>query len=434
MKVSGWGRYPVVDATITYPVTQEEVVSQLQNDVGSTMIPFGLGRSYGDSALSEKILSTVYLDHILGFHESEGIIHCESGVSLADIVDIYLPKGWFLPVTPGSKYITVGGAIASDVHGKNHHKKGCFSNHVVNIKVATKNGEIVECSPKQNVELFQATCGGMGLTGVILEAKFKLLPVPSAFINQTTIKAKCLDETLELFEQHRGASYSVAWLDCLARGKALGRSHVILGEHAQDGGFIFPKKQKWTVPCVAPSFLLNRFSLKVFNELYYRRITQHQHTQVVNIESFFYPLDSIQNWNRLYGKNGFVQYQFVVPIECGREALTKIITKISDFGEGSVLCVLKALGKKNSNYLSFPIEGYTLALDFKTSRSTLELLDDLDKLVIQYGGRIYLTKDSRLRSQNMQKMYPDLTEFLNTRQRYCDTNSVSSYQSLRLGL
>lgn len=433
MKISGWGRYPVVDAEVSYPETSSDLTGVLQG--GDTpLIPFGLGRSYGDSALAAHVISTKFLDNFLGFDDKTGIITCEAGVSLSDALEHYVPRGWFLPVTPGTRFVTVGGAIASDVHGKNHHIDGSFSDHVTGLKIATVNEGVVECSHRDNAELFLATCGGMGLTGIILEASFRLKPISSAYMDQTTIKAKNLEEALALFKQHAGATYSVAWLDCMAKGDKLGRSLMMLGEHVQEGALHTARNKVIGIPFNAPSFLLNSCSIRLFNELYYRRASHGRTVERVHYEPFFYPLDRINNWNRLYGRNGFVQYQFVVPKDGGPEAMRKIISKISDAEEGSFLSVLKAFGKGNKNYMSFPMEGYTLALDFRRSERVFKLLDELDRMVIDHGGRVYLAKDARLSSESIANMYPDLQKFSAERSRVSGDGVLSSLQSSRLGL
>lgn len=432
MRISGWGNYPSIEAIINNPLCNKEILEQLHTK--QSVIARGLGRSYGDSALASRLISTKHLDRFIHFDESSGLLTCQSGLSLASILEFFVPKGWFLKVTPGTKYVTVGGAIASDVHGKNHHVDGCFSQHVLSLKIATVSQGIVECSREKNTDLFFATCGGMGLTGIILEATFKLLKIQSAYIEQTTLKAQNLQQALALFEEHQTANYSVAWIDCLASGTSLGRSLIMLGEHAQQGSLLLKPKKILTMPCNMPNGLLNKYSIKAFNSYYYQRIRQKTSKQLVDYESFFYPLDSIQHWNRMYGKQGFCQYQFVLPKTSGLEGMTDILKRIVMLKRGSFLAVLKTFGKHNKNYLSFPMAGYTLALDFKRDKTLFKELNELDKMVLDFGGRIYLTKDSRMSKGIFQQSYAQLDDFIKIRQHYGADKQLHSLQSQRLGI
>lgn len=431
-KIQGWGRYPSIDATTNAVLCNNEISATLRRS--GAIIPRGLGRSYGDSALSANILDMRVLNHLLEFDEASGIVRCQAGASLADLLDVFVPRGWFLPVTPGTCFVTVGGAIASDVHGKNHHVDGCFSAHVLCFTLMLASGDVVTCSNSENPELFRATCGGMGLTGIILEAHIQLRPIRSALINETTLKAANIEEALSLFEQNADSTYSVAWIDCLQRGAGLGRSLIMLGEHAEQGELIASSKKQLTMPMDMPGFLLNRFSIAAFNAMYYRRIRAPRQQRVVHYQPYFYPLDSILHWNRLYGKRGFVQYQFVIPKAAGAPAMRDILQRISRSGRGSFLAVLKTFGKKNENYLSFPCEGYTLALDFKLDDGVLELLDELDRQVLDYGGRVYLTKDARMSEATFKQSYPQWEQFQRVRERYGALDKFSSLQSQRLGL
>lgn len=434
MLLHGWGRYPVVDAAVQRPGTRSAVSDALATLHGQPLIARGMGRSYGDSALAAQVISTEQLNLLLAFEAATGIVRCSAGTTLADLLDIFVPQGWFLPVTPGTKFITIGGAIASDVHGKNHHQDGCFSEYLLGFKLLLADGAIVTCTRDEHPDLFRATCGGMGLTGIIVEATFRLIPLHSVYLAQTTLKAPSLAQALAHFDAHNDARYSVAWIDCLASGSALGRSLVMLGEPLADGGLIALPKRPITIPCDMPAQLLNRFAIKAFNTLYYHRI-QCQKTQArVHYEPFFYPLDSIHHWNRLYGKNGFTQYQFVVPKSAGLEGLSAILRKISASRRGSFLAVLKAFGPQNGNFLSFPIEGYTLALDFKLDHGLFELLEELDAMVLDFGGRLYLTKDARMSEKTFKQSYPKWREFQDIRARYGALGKFASKQSQRLGL
>ncbi|WP_373019796.1 FAD-binding protein [Thiomicrorhabdus sp.] len=434
MKLSGWGQYPITHSE-SWVVHSKRKVSELLAEAKTNhLIPRGLGRSYGDSALASHVLQTQHLNHFVEFDPVNGEITCAAGVSFAELLEIFVPRGWFLPVTPGTKFVSVGGAIASDVHGKNHHLDGCFSQHVSAIRLALASGEVIVCSPTEHSELFHATCGGMGLTGIILQATFRLLPIESAIIEERSYKTKNLAETLELFAEHETCTYSVAWIDCLSTGTKLGRSLLMLGEHATQGELEAHKNSKLNVPLNMPNMLLNRYSIQAFNTLYYHKQTQSHAQREVHYEPYFYPLDGIQNWNRLYGKNGFTQYQFVLPKEAGLEGMTRILQEIAKSKRGSFLAVLKAFGPANENYLSFPIEGYTLALDFKIDAALFPFLDELDRIVLDYGGRLYLTKDARMSEATFKQSYPLWETFQEIRSRYGADKVFNSLQSQRLGL
>jgi FAD/FMN-containing dehydrogenase len=435
MLIHGWGRYPVIEASASLPHTLKDLQSDQIFQTDESLIARGLGRSYGDSALNQNVISSSRLNLVKRFDIKNGVIACDAGVSLADLLNVIVPHGWFLPVTPGTKYITVGGAIASDVHGKNHHLEGCFSEFVDSFCLLTGDGQLLQCSKQINSDLFRATCGGMGLTGVVAEATLRLKRISSSFVESRLFKAPNLKEALELFEQHHATTYAVAWIDCLAKKKRLGRSVLMLGEHAQGGGLVQTEDDpRLSIPCNMPSALLNKYSIKLFNALYYQRVRVKDSKQRVHYHPYFYPLDSIGHWNRMYGKNGFTQYQCVIPKAAGREGITRVVQAIADSGKGSFLAVLKVFGAQNFNYLSFPIEGYTLALDFKIEPGLFKLLDDLDAIVLDYGGRLYLAKDVRMSEHTFKKSYPNWESFQEIRARFGSLKKFSSLQSQRLGL
>jgi len=437
MKVTNWGNYPVIDALVHSPLTIEEASLAVRSS--SELIARGLGRCYGDSSLNHTILSTLRLNHILQFDEEQGLLTCESGVSLAEILETFVPRGWFLPVTPGTKFVTVGGAIASDVHGKNHHIVGPFSNFVHSIKILLADGSILTCSRTEHEELFYATCGGMGLTGIILEATFSLIKIETAYIRQRIIKTNNIDETFEQFEKNKQWTYSVAWIDCLAQGSTLGRSALILGEHAtkEELGYRYrnpltiEKPLSATVPLFFPNFVLNTYSVRLFNMLRYASYIAGD--SIVEYEPFFYPLDRILGWNRIYGKRGFTQYQFVLPKNKSYEGLKTVLNRIAESGEGSFLAVLKLFGQQNG-ILSFPQEGYTLALDFPLTEKALSLFTELDAIVTSYGGRLYLTKDVRMKKEVFERGYPLLPQFLDIKRKYDPQKKFLSLQSRRIGI
>lgn len=433
MKVCGWGRYPIIEnAKVFLPQTRSACVGLIKDH--QPIITRGLGRSYGDSANNDVILESKYFNHFFEFDDVNGVLICESGVSIREILSLVVPKGWFIPVTPGTSFVTIGGAIASDVHGKNHHMGGSFSQYVLSIDLLLGTGEIVKASSVELLDLFRATCGGMGLTGTILSASIQLIPIQSSLIRQTTIQAECLEKVCELFEENVASTYSVAWIDCLSKGQKLGRSLLMLGEHEQYGGLEFRYSKALNIPVNMPAGLLNQHSIKAFNTLYYHKNLFNKQVTTLPLDLFFYPLDKISNWNRMYGEEGFVQYQFVLPRVVGVHGLKKILMEIVASGEGSFLAVLKAFGPANDNYLSFPVEGYALALDFKLSPEAINLVSRLDALVSDMGGRIYLAKDALMSEVFFKKSYPQWEQFEIIRNKYGAIGKFSSQQSQRLGL
>jgi decaprenylphospho-beta-D-ribofuranose 2-oxidase len=434
MKLTGWGRYPVIESEVKTPITSRALHNLFAGASSVPCIPRGAGRSYGDSALAPNTISSRLLNHITDFDEHTGTIRCGAGVTLAELLDLFVPRGWFLRSTPGTKLISVGGAIASDVHGKSHHREGCFSNHVSTLTLMLGDGETVTCSRDTLPELFHATCGGMGLTGVILEATFRMRSITSSYIRETTFKAANLDEALTLLEEQEGTTYSVAWIDCLSTGGHLGRSLLMIGDFVDDGRLDMKRGKPLSVPFDMPGFLLNRYSVTAFNALYYHRVRERRSEGMVHFEPFFYPLDRIHDWNRIYGKGGFTQYQFVIPREAGRVGMAAILNRIAESQRGSFLAVLKAFGKGNDNYLSFPMEGYTLALDFKIDQGLFPFLEELDRIVLDHGGRIYLSKDVRMSKSTFKRGYPLWEKFQEVRRRYGADRAFRSLQSDRLGL
>ncbi len=432
MQISGWGRYPVIPCN-GHLFETESAAAQLLAQNGS-WIAFAQGKAYGDSALNANVMLTQQFSKLIDFNPELGIVTCESGILLSELIDIFLPRGWFLKITPGTKLISVGGAIASDVHGKNHHAEGCFSNAVISFRLMLADGSIVNCSRDENYDLFRATCGGMGLTGLILDVELQLKAVYSAYIKEKLIPCNNLDEIFDQFEKNQNAPYSVAWIDCLAKGPRMGRSILMLGDHDTDGDLILPKPPQLSVPFEFPSFTLNTYSITMFNALYYhvkgRSIENHR----VPIETFFYPLDKVAHWNRMYGKAGFTEYQCVLPKSESLKGMRLLLKKITDSGLGSFLAVLKLFGPQNRNYLSFPMEGYTLALDFKIQPRLFPLLEQLDEIVLAHGGRLYLTKDVRMSHEVFAKGYPMLDEFRAVRKKYGLDQRFNSIQSRRIGI
>jgi len=437
--IANWGNYPVIESdekSFAFDQQLQELFKKEEH-----FIARGNGRCYGDASLADVTISTLKYDNVLSFDTINGVFECQSGITLDQVLEVIVPAGWFLPVTPGTKFITVGGAVASDVHGKNHHVDGCFSHHVKEMDVITGLGERITCSPSLNADLFEATCGGMGLTGVITRVKFSLKKIETSYIKQKQIKAENLEELVHLFDQYKDYTYSVAWVDCLKKGKHFGRSILMLGEHAtiqdlspsqKQNPLHVPGKKKITLPFNLPSWALNSFTVKAFNFLFYAKNFRKEINNVVSYEPFFYPLDVVLHWNRMYGSKGFVQYQFVLPLQA-KQGLIDIMRTISDAGMGSFLTVLKVFGKQDS-LISFPKEGYTLAMDFAVTKGLMEFLDKLDEIVLKNGGRLYMSKDARMKPAAMEKGYPKLEEFKSIVRKYNGQNKFCSLQSERLML
>ncbi len=441
MKLSGWGRYPEVECNLTRP---RDVGSLAQALAGTRTIARGNGRAYGDCALNPvSTIETRHLNHMESFDAESGQLVAEAGVLLSDVITAFLPRGWFPAVTPGTSFVTLGGMVAADVHGKNHHVHGSFGNCVDWLDVMDASGEIVRCSRSENSELFEWTIGGMGLTGVILRVAFRLRRVETGWIQQTTHIAKNLDNAIELFETSLESTYSVAWIDCLSSGNALGRAIVMLGEHAtrselpsayHANPFPISNRKKLSVPFDLPRFALNTYSVKAFNALYYRNAQRGSSRTYVDWSRYFYPLDSILNWNRMYGRKGFAQFQCVLPLAQSKQGLDEMLKEISRTGQGSFLAVLKRFGNQDSRF-SFPMEGYTLALDFPVSQKTLALIDRLGAMTAAHGGRIYLAKDSCMTPQLLRTTDGTrASAFDEMRQRTQSASGFASVQSERLKL
>jgi FAD/FMN-containing dehydrogenase len=425
-----WGRYPTVEHTQVETVYWRSELPDIALHEKS-VLPYGYGRSYGDSCLNEGGISidVSHLRRFISFDEEHGLLCCEAGVSLAEVLEFSVPRGWFIPVSPGTKFVSVGGAIANDVHGKNHHRAGTFGCHVTRFELLRSNGERLICSPQKNVDLFRATIGGLGLTGIILWAEFQLKPIVNPYIDIERIRFSSLDEFIQISaEADRTYDYTVSWVDILIGGKELCRGIFMAGNNNKSRELAAKKAKKMpslVVPFDFPSFVLNPLTVRSFNELYYHsQLSKHVH-KVVHYEPFFYPLDSIHEWNRMYGKQGFLQYQFVVPFENGFESMREILGRIRQSGEGSFLTVLKTFGDiKSPGMLSFPRPGITLALDFAYGgKKTLQLLDDLDKVVRESGGAVYPAKDARMSAESFQAFFPRWQEFA----QYVDPHFSSSF-------
>ncbi|WP_223246686.1 FAD-binding oxidoreductase [Sulfuriferula thiophila] len=435
--LSGWGRYPVELCEQVRPERYQDL-----RPVAEQQIARGQGRSYGDAALGKRVILTERVNRLLAFDTATGILRAEAGVTLAEILAVIVPQGWFLPVTPGTQFVSLGGCVAADVHGKNHHHDGAFSQHVIAIELILADGSRVTCSATQNAALFWATVGGMGLTGVIGEVSLQLIPVSSPYVQVRHHAAANLAETFALFAAPAlDDKYSVAWIDCLASGNDLGRSVLMCGHHAAQDDLPValrqPAKLKKAraMPFDLPALALNPLSVKLFNAVYYRQQGHKTEPFFAHYSEYFYPLDSIAHWNRLYGKRGFVQYQCVIPDSGAFAAVTALLQALSQSRRPSFLAVLKRLGAQNQGLLSFAMAGYTLALDIPLrDDGVFALLRSLDEIVLQHGGRVYLAKDAVLTPQKFRIMYPRHAEWLALKQEIDPLQRFQSSLSSRLEL
>jgi len=437
MRISNWGNYPGVEAQITSP-TQVTGIAEQVTGTGS-FITRGAGLSYGDASLGHTILSTEKYKKIIGFDENTGVIKTEAGVNLDEVLQYVVPKGWFLYVTPGTKFVTVGGAVAADVHGKNHHSEGSFCKYVRTIEIMMADGSVATCGPDKNSHLFKTVCGGLGLSGVILTVEFELKKIETSYIRQKNIVIRNLNEMMARLKEFDAATYSVAWIDCMASGDSLGRGVLMLGEHAttaevKKGNALKVHKNPFiNIPIFAPSFILNPLTVGIFNFLVYNKYRIGAKDVIAHYDPYFYPLDIMRNWNKLYGKKGFLQYQFVIPFENGEHGLRVILDAIAKEKASSFLSVLKALGP-GENTLSFPIPGWTLALDFPVTPSIFPFLDKLDKIILNLGGRIYLVKDARMSPETYWKGYPNAPIFKRDIEQFDPKQKFSSSLSKRLSM
>ncbi|MER6819326.1 FAD-binding oxidoreductase [Streptomyces cellulosae] len=421
VSVTGWGRTAPSSARLVRPRTFEEAALAVRGCGARGGIARGLGRAYGDAAQNAggEVFDMTGLDRIHAIDADGGTVLCDAGVSLHRLMEVLLPLGWFVPVTPGTRYVTVGGAIGADIHGKNHHVSGSFSRHVLSFELLTADGQVRTVVP--GTPLFEATAGGMGLTGVILTATVRLQPVRTTWMSVDTERASDLDDLMaRLADTDHRYRYSVAWIDLLARGRATGRAVLTRGDHAplealpraaRREPLSFRTSRLPAAPSFVPEGLLSRTTVGLFNELWFRKAPRARTGELQRIPAFFHPLDGVPHWNRIYGRGGFVQYQIVVGH--GREdTLRRIVRRISQRRCPSFLAVLKRFGDADPGWLSFPVPGWTLALDIPASLPGLgAFLDELDEEVAAAGGRVYLAKDSRLRPDLLAAMYPRLDDF-----------------------
>lgn len=411
-QLHSWGRYPCAPQS-THACSWRNDVSDLRDSVvavhGSTL-PYGNGRSYGDSCLaaSDQVLHMRTLDRFIEVDWQHGIVIAEAGVTLAEILAVSIPQGWFLSVTPGTQFATLGGAIANDVHGKNHHLRGTFGNHVRSFGLLRHGEELRTCSPVEHPDLYAATIGGLGLTGVITWAEIQLIPIRSSQIDSTVVRFGNLAEFFalasELDHQHE---YSVAWIDCLAKGRQVGRGVFIVGDHAHYGSLGVDERPKLRVPLTPPVSLINNLSLRAFNEAYWSVHPAERTRKRSGYEPFFYPLDRLLHWNRIYGRKGFQQYQCVIPDSVAEVVMRELLSAIAESGQGSFLAVLKCCGDIASpGLLSFPLPGTSLALDFPQKTDLALLFARLDAIVREAGGRLYPAKDAHMNGGDFRQAYP----------------------------
>ena len=439
-ELAGWGHHPVVEGPVIEPSRLAELTRQVREaDVVGAR---GQGRSYGDSALPASdglTVQTRWFDRWRSFDPEQGVVHVEAGVSIRALVEGVLPRGWFVPVTPGTQQVTVGGAVASDVHGKNHHADGSFGEHVLSLGLVLADGRYVRCSASDEPDLFWATIGGMGLTGLIVDVELQLRPVETAWIRERAIRCKDWSAMLEAFAANAGATYSVAWLD-ISGGRRPGRGVLLLGEHAtksslgdrRDDVLQLDRRRRLAVPRRPPLNLLNSLSVKLFNQAFYLVNGSKEHD--VHYGKYFYPLDAVVGWNRLYGPDGFLQYQLVVPESGGAALLERVFDEVKRYGRSSFLSVLKRMGPASAGPLSFSVEGWTLTMDFPRRPELFPFLDRLDALVLEAGGRVYLTKDARLPAATFRQMYPRYEDWLAVKRHVDPTAKFRSAQSHRLGI
>ncbi|MEE2755762.1 MAG: FAD-binding oxidoreductase [Myxococcota bacterium] len=444
--LAGWGRYPTSSCLATRAERPKDLASALKDRGDSSMLAYGHGRSYGDAALisNGKAVLTRRLNRLLEFDPVTGWVRCEAGVSIKELNEIFVGRGYFPPVVPGTQYVTLGGALANDIHGKNHHVDGSFSDHVRNVDILTATGEIVRCDAETEPDLFWATVGGLGLTGIILALDLKLCPIESALIEMESIRVENLDHFFSVNSESSHYTHTVSWIDSVTKGSAMGRGIYMRGRHAPAGtkeqvGLLGKLANKLSpfmkVPINGPNWLMNGATMRAFNVAYFRKHPKGKRAANVHYEPFFFPLDFVQNWNRIYGKRGMLQYQLVVPHEPENRAVKAVLKTVTDAGLASFLSVIKEFGNAVHGGLSFPAPGITLALDFpNTGSGLLEMMDRLDAIVAEAGGRVYLGKDARISKAQFRVMYPNWEAWKAVRDRWDPNHVFQSELGRRLGL
>lgn len=433
MIIAGWGNNKIIRSDIFYPKNEQEIIEILKKLNNEGIITRGLGRSYGDMSLYKNTLSLERYSKIFELDEKNGILNCSSNLSIAEMLEKIVSKGWFLNVTPGSKYVTIGGAIANDVHGKNHHKDGSFSEYVKEMKIITPNGKINICSSKSENELFKATCGGAGLTGVIVSIKLKLLKIKSKNLNVEIFKTKSIDDTIQKFRELNENKYLVAWLDTINK-KNFGKAVIFSGDHSEDEDLNLKLKKNFILPSFIVSLFMNSFFVSLFNKLYFLK---HRNNLKVkqDIDTFFYPLDRVLNWNKFYGKKGFTQIQILIKDEDKyKEVLNKIFDFFKEKNIFSYLTTLKEYGQGNKNYLSFAEKGLSITLDIPLKNDFSNIYKEFENILVNQNVKIYLAKDSFMSKSFFNKSYDQIDKFINFKKKIDPSSKLRSMQSERLGL
>ncbi|HEX9623398.1 MAG TPA: FAD-binding oxidoreductase [Streptosporangiaceae bacterium] len=446
VRLAGWGMTEPTVAEVAQPRSADEVAALMKGASAAGVIARGLGRSYNNAAQNDGglVLSMAGMTDVLSFDQASGVVTCEAGVSLEQLMVRLLPAGWFVPVSPGTRQVTVGGAIAADVHGKNHHSAGSFARHVLSFDLLTTDGDVRTVTPESDADLFWGTAGGMGLTGIILRATIAMKPVETSRLIVDTVRTANIDDTMAyLASTDKDYDYTVAWTDCLAGRGSLGRSVITSGDFATIGEVRYRNRARPLefkpsalvgAPPVVPSGLINARTVALLNEAWFRRAPRRRTGEIQTIGRFFHPLDGIRNWNRVYGPAGFRQYQYVVPFGA-EDVVRRSLERISALRAPSFVTVLKRFGEGDQGMLSFPMPGWTLALDFPSRTPWLsQLLGELDELVLEAGGRLYLAKDSRIPAELMPRMYPRYEDFRRLRAEIDPAGIFSSDLSVRLGL
>ncbi len=430
--IAAWGR-------VTMPGI-EFLSENLESMTRGTVLSRGLGRSYGDSSLparcNDKVVCTRLANRILDFDAETGILRAEAGFSLVELNRLFMPRGFFSPVTPGTKFVTLGGMVASDVHGKNHHREGCFGAHVRSLRMRLADDNVVTCSPTEYADLFYASIGGMGLLGHILEVEFMLHRIPSQWVFMESQRVGDIDEFLAVLGRAAPKwPLTMGWIDCLNRGRSMGRGILMAGRWAEPHetrDVLPPKGTERTLPVELPNWALNAMTARIFNAGYYWQHVRKRVRRVIAPDPFFYPLDAVLHWNRVYGPRGFTQYQCVLPRAAGPEAVREFMERLTALGGASPLCVIKDCGPEGKGLLSFPLEGTSIAVDMAISPDIQRIVDRLNEFVIAAGGRIYLTKDRFTRPDHFRTMEPRLPRFLAAREKWDPRRRLRSAQSVRL--
>ncbi len=436
MTLTGWGRSHVASVEAARPERPRDLDEAMADTASGTLIAHGAGRAYGDSALNTngRVVLTERLDRVLGFDAATGLVICEPGVTFANLMEIFLPRGFMPAASPGTSFATVGGALAADVHGKNHDRHGGFGDHVEWFDLLLADGTTRRVDAQNDAELFAATIGGMGLTGIVRAVAFRLLPNASPWVRVKERRIRDLDEYIEAFATIRDRStFSVGWIDAVATGAALGRGILETAEFEAHDTLPKPRNPH-RVPFDFPGFALNHFTVKAFNAQHYRRVPQTGRERRKSFAEFLYPLDALHGWNRIYGKRGFYQFQCVLPDAGARAGLRRLLEAISEAGNPSFLAVLKTLGRSGRGHLSFPMRGFTLALDFPRINGADGLLRRLEAITLDHQGRIYLAKDSLLTREGFRAMYPLLPRFERVLAKVDPASRLMSDQARRLGL